>query len=174
MSDTLQPRTVRYARYATLLWNRCDFRDLHAKFRILQVAQLTIVQTRIGTHTHLYQRRSGVDGGINLNFRCHPWNSHISVRITFASQCTVVRRRGTTRNDERAFVKMRKSARCSLLLASETSNTRVSARSDSILRLIWILINAGITLASQKHWNKRVTRRKIRAKGRSDRAGNLD
>lgn len=84
VTATVSPRG-RYARYATLLRNRCDFRErVHASRPacILQDAQpavrpcAPVGHREPGAHAHTQARLSindgRVDGGINLNFRCHP------------------------------------------------------------------------------------------------------
>lgn len=125
MSDTL-PRSVWYARYKQLCYGTDVISAEFASPHPVETHNQHETRAHIPVYSHARISINGewVDGGINLNFRCHPWNSHISVRITFASQCTVVRR-WETRNDERTLVKMCESAaRCSLLPRSETSNAR--------------------------------------------------
>lgn len=104
---TLPSRSVRYARYATLLWNICDFRDLHAEFCILQDAQLTIAQTRIRTHASL-----------SMTKRSRRWNKFEfpmpSVKFPYQCPdyiCITVHGRPTTRDDEKRRVRTCKNAR---------------------------------------------------------------
>jgi len=112
----------------------------------------THTHTHTHLHTHLYQRRASRRWN-KFEFPMPP--------VKFPYQCPdyiciTVHGRPTTRDGDTtsALVKMRESARRSLL-SPEWNKWRARARFNPIQTLIWALINAGITLASQNRCNAR-------------------
>lgn len=145
MSDTLPARSVQFGMQDTQLCYGTDVISATCPrsfaFCRMHIA-LTIAQTRIRTHaplstTERSRRRNKFEfpmPPVKFPYQCPDY-----ICITVHARPTTGDdggRRGTTRKDGCALVKMRESARCSLLPPSETSNTRErSFRSDTNINL---------------------------------------